>query len=263
MLPVGEGDCFYIEFELIDCKFTMLIDCGTTACWNTVLKPFLDELIQDGETIDILLITHIDSDHIGGALKLFSAAEYRKIVKTVWFNGLHQIIDNVTNEQSQKTALAYRKLCAAHQHNMHNEDGPISAGQACTLSSLLREHGIAVNTIADGKAITDEIKRYSINEHLTIDFLLPSRICLDQLRKVFSVRMNQAVLGAEIADTPEGENAFENVMLDEKAADEYVEPISAHTMREDFLRTRISSSSSRWSMSPSLNCRIPAPKQCC
>ena len=229
MLPVGEGDCFYIEFELSNCKFTMLIDCGTTACWNTVLKPFLDELIQDGETIDILLITHIDSDHIGGALKLFSAAEYRKIVKTVWFNGLHQIIDNVTNEQSQKTALAYRKLCAAHQHNMHNEDGPISAGQACTLSSLLREHGIAVNTIADGKAITDEIKRYSINEHLTIDFLLPSRICLDQLRKVFSVRMNQAVLGAEIADTPEGENAFENVMLDEKAADEYVEPISAHT----------------------------------
>ena len=229
MLPVGEGDCFYIEFELSDCKFTMLIDCGTTACWNSVLKPFLDGLIQDGKTIDILLITHIDSDHIGGALKLCAIEEYRKIVKSVWFNGLHQIINNATSEQSQKTALAYKRLCAAHQHNLDNEDGPISARQACTLSSLLRQHGIAVNAIADGNAITDEIKRYSINEYLAIDFLLPTRTCLDDLRKVFAARMNQAVLGAEVADTPEGENAFENVMLDENPVSEYVEHISTHT----------------------------------
>lgn len=229
MLPVDEGDCFFVEFELSNRRFTMLIDCGTTSCWKTVLIPFLDGLIHDGKEIDILLITHIDSDHTGGALKLFSIDEYRKIVKSVWFNGLHQVLSNTTNAHSQKTKLAYRRLCDAHQHNLDNEDGPISARQACTLSSMLRKHNITINDIADGNAITNEIMRYSINEDLAIDFLLPTRDCLAQLKRVFSVRMNQVVLGAEMADTPEGEDAFESVMLDENPEDEYVEYISTHT----------------------------------
>lgn len=76
MLDCAEGDCFFLEFYFDSMKYTILMDTGPGVCWTTSLKPFLDQLIAKKEKINILVITHIDSDHIGGAIKLFQNEEY-------------------------------------------------------------------------------------------------------------------------------------------------------------------------------------------
>lgn len=73
------GDCFLISYK----DKNILIDGGTSATYNNRLK----QLLEDVNNIDLLIVTHVDSDHIGGILEFFEANEfdYSKI-SNIWFN---------------------------------------------------------------------------------------------------------------------------------------------------------------------------------
>lgn len=62
MLQAFEGDCIFLQFIYEDNVFNMLIDSGPIACWNASLKCFLDELIEENRKIDLMVLTHIDSE---------------------------------------------------------------------------------------------------------------------------------------------------------------------------------------------------------
>lgn len=65
MLPVAEGDCFYIQLPISGDKvFRILIDCGPATSWDKILKPFPQNLERNHLHIDLLITTHLDSDHI-------------------------------------------------------------------------------------------------------------------------------------------------------------------------------------------------------
>lgn len=134
MLDCAEGDCFFLEFRFDSMEYTILMDTGPGVCWITSLKPFLDQLIAKNKKINVLVITHIDRDHIGGAIKLFQSEEYSGLVEEVWFNGLKQVlnIDAVSSVSDNQTA--YQRLIFQHQHN-DSSDGvhDISAKQALSL----------------------------------------------------------------------------------------------------------------------------------
>ena len=54
MLKAAEGDCLFLEFHYSSNIFSMLIDTGPMSCWESVLKPFLDDLCEKGKGINIL-----------------------------------------------------------------------------------------------------------------------------------------------------------------------------------------------------------------
>jgi beta-lactamase superfamily II metal-dependent hydrolase len=84
-LPAYNGDSILITFKDQDRNLrTILIDGGTPATYNKTLKSVYNELETD---IDLLVVTHIDDDHIGGIKKLFedNDIDITKI-KKVWFN---------------------------------------------------------------------------------------------------------------------------------------------------------------------------------
>ena len=43
--------------------------------------------------IDLLVVTHIDSDHIGGVVPFLASSEARGHVREVWFNGAPQLAE--------------------------------------------------------------------------------------------------------------------------------------------------------------------------
>lgn len=67
MFPAEIGDSFLIEVGNSAINH-ILIDCGTATAWKTNIYPALLKICC---VLDLMVITHIDRDHIGGAIEFF------------------------------------------------------------------------------------------------------------------------------------------------------------------------------------------------
>lgn len=66
----GKGDCLHLRFlGQSGIYHNILIDSGTARFGNSFAN-LCEKIIQSGEKIDLLLITHVDEDHLGGLLYL-------------------------------------------------------------------------------------------------------------------------------------------------------------------------------------------------
>lgn len=62
----GKGDCVRIRFGE---RHNIFIDSGVTRFAHT-FKAILDNIKASGDSLDLLILTHVDDDHIGGILSL-------------------------------------------------------------------------------------------------------------------------------------------------------------------------------------------------
>lgn len=97
-----DGDCIWLRYG-DDKKTNILIDLGRLSTYKTSIKKVFDHLIHAEESLSLLLVTHTDSDHIGGFKALFSNAENIKRVKTVLLNHPH------ANLGSNNDLISYRQ----------------------------------------------------------------------------------------------------------------------------------------------------------
>ncbi len=89
-LPAQQGDAIWIEYGTAGEVHRVLIDAGTPATAPLVRKRM--ESLGPGErTFDLLVVTHVDTDHIGGILKVLSDLPSNIAFQDVWFNGWPQI----------------------------------------------------------------------------------------------------------------------------------------------------------------------------
>jgi hypothetical protein len=68
----------------------ILIDCGTSPTYRRHLQAKLTEL-RPYPYLELLIVTHIDTDHIGGVLKLLDAPPQGLRVGQIWFNAWRHI----------------------------------------------------------------------------------------------------------------------------------------------------------------------------
>jgi beta-lactamase superfamily II metal-dependent hydrolase len=87
------GDCILISYRYSKNSVkNILIDGGTGSTYSRKrkagdLKKEILKLKDQNQSIDLLVITHIDDDHIGGILKMFEDKKFDKsLIKKVWFN---------------------------------------------------------------------------------------------------------------------------------------------------------------------------------
>lgn|GEM_PF-7117431 len=66
-IPALGGDCTLLEFDNREC---ILIDCGYKSTYNQELKSLLLELNKRDYKIKLFIVSHIDADHIQGAIEL-------------------------------------------------------------------------------------------------------------------------------------------------------------------------------------------------
>lgn len=93
-LKAGNGDSFLLSFHDGLQNRNILIDGGTSDTYyaqssNTFgeLKVELDSIRMKGECIDLVILTHIDNDHICGILKWFELdSKAYELIKNIWFN---------------------------------------------------------------------------------------------------------------------------------------------------------------------------------
>jgi len=84
MLPAKEGDCLFIRYGADDDRKAVLIDGGRAWTYKNALKKFLAD--HGVASLELLVVTHVDRDHIDGILSLVNDADLDLEVKNIWFN---------------------------------------------------------------------------------------------------------------------------------------------------------------------------------
>jgi hypothetical protein len=84
VFQAADGDCMLFR-GTGPSPFRILVDGGRGAVADSI-KAFLHALPNDERTIDLFIITHIDADHISGALEILHDDELNGLIQEVWFN---------------------------------------------------------------------------------------------------------------------------------------------------------------------------------
>lgn len=84
--PAREGDALILSWGDAAAPQRILIDAGRTSTAETIKAHAREGQFGPG-AFELFVITHIDRDHIEGAVALLADAWFRKRVKGVWFNG--------------------------------------------------------------------------------------------------------------------------------------------------------------------------------
>ncbi len=97
IICAGNGDALLVHFKGTDNKYhNILIDGGNAKAYPSNLKNAVKEIIDNKhheQRIDLVVVTHIDIDHIKGIIRLVSDIKNREIgkdkkniIKKFWFN---------------------------------------------------------------------------------------------------------------------------------------------------------------------------------
>lgn len=91
MLPAAHGDCLWIEYGQGRDIHRILIDGGPAHAYPALRERIL-HLPAEERRFELLVITHIDADHIEGIIRLLLDAETLNCrFDRIWFNGREQL----------------------------------------------------------------------------------------------------------------------------------------------------------------------------
>jgi hypothetical protein len=178
MLPALFGDCLWVDYGDAPDPKVMLIDAGTAGTWKSLRRKIVDRIQMSGKRlrIELFVVTHVDRDHIGGAVKFLEELGTLDVeIGEVWFNGWHHL-----NESSPPL----------HKDQLGPKDGE-------QLSALLLEAGIPWNSRFHRSAVvvpeSGELPVFAF-DGLTITLLSPDQKKLDALVPVWMDEVTEANL---------------------------------------------------------------------
>ncbi len=121
MLPARNGDCLWIEYGDAATPSRILIDCGAQSAYS-ILRDRIDALPPNQREFELFVLTHIDFDHISGAIPFFNDRDLDVGFGDVWFNGWKHLQLGAKQGETFSTLLADRGL----NWNVSNRGGPIA-----------------------------------------------------------------------------------------------------------------------------------------
>ncbi|QIK73315.1 MBL fold metallo-hydrolase [Propioniciclava coleopterorum] len=83
-LPAGPGDAVIVEYGPARAPRRLLIDAGPRHAWAALAARLRR---RAADRYEVLVVTHVDEDHIGGVLELLDDPGLAPRVQAVWFNG--------------------------------------------------------------------------------------------------------------------------------------------------------------------------------
>lgn len=216
MFPAAWGDALIVRCVGRDQTTNILIDAGLATTYHQYLKPRLVKMGESDEDISLFIITHIDADHIEGAIAFLSEngpADTPAIVpvRNVWHNSYRHLPLSGRPPSVAETARVLAQIAPP------TSDGPgdISARHGTMLAALLRKYGYAWNQAFGGGAVvvsTGAPSRISLGG-VTLTLLSPLPIHLEALAKRWRRELLMLGVAHDAVDAAEFESAFEAILL--------------------------------------------------
>lgn len=228
-LPAKAGDCFVVEFDNGEC---ILVDCGYKSTYESELKPLLIQLKHKGCRVILMLITHIDQDHIEGAITFLcengpSSAPRIIEVENIWFNGFFNTLFMRDEFQERKRVVIgelqkKRMNVVLGQLSMQIDGnaGPISAAHSRSFEELCAQHRYQLNAqFADQIVKRSADSRNQLVDHsiqigeCKLIVLSPNEASLDRLAHKLNIEMIRNFgVHYELSDHVEFAALFERLM---------------------------------------------------
>jgi beta-lactamase superfamily II metal-dependent hydrolase len=196
------GDCLIVEYGSEKKPKYMLIDGGPGGVYTDFLRGELVAIKKRGGSIELMVLSHIDGDHIVGLLEFLeelkenSADEVEGLieVKDLWVNTFSQTVSRGNNIKQALMSML---------KNVNNLSSTIPSGDLAVQSILqgdtLRRNAILlnipINRIVDNEIITyDSLSSPFPLDNLTITIIGPNQENLDKLRKEWTewIKKNEA-----------------------------------------------------------------------
>jgi beta-lactamase superfamily II metal-dependent hydrolase len=122
-LKASNGDCILMSFtDETNRQRNILIDSGVSSTYlfskdskgkplDGPLKIVVQDLISIKQKIDLLILTHVDDDHIDGAISWFEKdPDAHKHIGEVWFNSGRLISDHFASSVNEELDIALSVL---------------------------------------------------------------------------------------------------------------------------------------------------------
>lgn len=228
-LPAKAGDCFVVEFNNGEC---ILIDCGYKSTYEIELKPLLIQLKHKGCRVILMLITHIDQDHIEGAIAFLrenglASAPHIIEVENIWFNGFFNTLF-MRNEFRERKQAAIDELQKKRMNKVLGQlymqidgnVGPISAAHSKSFEELCAQNGYRLNAQFVDRVVKrsidsrDQLVDHSIQiGECKLIVLSPNEASLDRLAHKLNIEMIRNFgVHYEISEHMEFAALFERLM---------------------------------------------------
>lgn len=135
VLAANEGDCLWIEYGDQENPHKILIDGGTSSTYDEALRQKLVKLDKDQRNFELLVITHVDDDHIAGILKLLEDDQIDASFDEVWFNAYrHLPVEKLGPPQGELlTRLLLRKKKKMEEKNQFFKWNECFGGKAVSV----------------------------------------------------------------------------------------------------------------------------------
>lgn len=174
-LPAGHGDSLWIEYGDEATTHRWLIDCGTQQTYRPLLQR-VDALSQGERFLELFVMSHIDSDHIGGALPFFRAVERGLRFGDVWFNGWRHISGRLGARQGEMFSTAIQDFNLPW--NAWRDGGPVVVREDEALPEHVLPGGMRLTLLSPtpdrlkklGPVWQRELKRYGLEPGSRVDY---------------------------------------------------------------------------------------------
>lgn len=102
MLPARHGDALLLTWGPPGERHRLLVDGGPARAYGTVADRMAQVAAEGG--LDLLVLTHVDADHIEGTILLTNDRGVGLDIDEIWFNGPGQLSDELSAAQGEMFA---------------------------------------------------------------------------------------------------------------------------------------------------------------
>ena len=189
MVQAEFGDCFILESKIDKKSTNILIDGGPYQTYEKHLKHALQKLLLNGK-LDLMVLSHIDNDHIIGLLDLLVEIKNQRESRTkelvkiekIWHNSFNDLLEIPVEPKKLLESIFIGKDIVK---NLKTSESLVIKGfqQGTDLTKLANLLKIPVNPDFDRTIVlNDKTKSIRLND-ITIQLFGPTKENVNKLQK--------------------------------------------------------------------------------
>jgi beta-lactamase superfamily II metal-dependent hydrolase len=158
-LPAAQGDALWIEYGDEAAPSRLIIDGGTLTTEGVVAKT-IAKLAKGDRVFDLLVVTHVDSDHIAGVVRLLNDKKLGASFRDTWFNAWRHL-DPKDVDVLGPVEGEYLSALITDRHQAWNKafgGKPVVVPDDGPLPTITLDGGLKLTLLAPTRAVLKRLK---------------------------------------------------------------------------------------------------------